>query len=569
MPTWLAELVNNHAGHTNGAATIDEEQGGEVLGASIAASIPERVGSPSFEQDCSSPILESPNGKELLLVELSKLLSEKAGDPTSTYAGSIPHGLYGTYYCYRTHGPRRCFFGHMHTGSNNFNLLKRGRIVFYRCHGNECSHKPAKKLGVLNDLKTALQDATTRPVDPHDDMQVVTQYTSGTQEVQELLLKIVVEHAAPEAYANLGSLFAYMYMIEGRIFVTTNEAEKSRDQLFFAWNGSSWIQDNSNLVTSVFTSQMGCLLKWYEKKRERALGSLYSKHPDLQDFVVGGVLKPLNPDELTSKQLRKIKHTMEACVKERNESMPSFGKINVQDITDVRKCLHSVIRKLHSYVPQYKLCLFTNYMPHFPGDDTALLRRMVLISFNYVFKSPDELDKTNKWHKPIDVGLKYYSESDEGAADTLEFCVQGAMMYYARKRLAPTSKVLSPVSEAFSAAAKEYAGENDKLQAFIDDHCVTEGEPDLKVAKADFVEAFKNFLFAGGHDVGLAGDGLTRALRVKGFLQTRPGGGNAPMISTLDKKSQGRGYFGIRLKTEGELNADPGKAKQSADPEKE
>jgi phage/plasmid-associated DNA primase len=105
-----------------------------------------------------------------------------------------------------------------------------------------------------------------------------------------------------------------------------------------------------------------------------------------------------------------------------------------------------------------------------------------------------------------------------------------------------------PFPKAFSVAAKEYAGENDKLQAFIDDHCVTKGQPDLKVAKADFVEAFKNFLFAGGHDVGLARDGLTRAMRVKGFLQTSPGDGNAPMIPMLDKKSRGRGYFGIRLK---------------------
>jgi hypothetical protein len=126
----------------------------------------------------------------------------------------------------------------------------------------------------LDDLKAALQDATTEPVDPRDDMQVVTQYTRGTREVQDLLLKIVVEHAAPQAYANLGRLFAYIYMIEGRILVTTNEAEKTRDQLFFAWNGTSWVQGTSNLVTSVFTSQMGCLLKWYKKKREKALGSV-------------------------------------------------------------------------------------------------------------------------------------------------------------------------------------------------------------------------------------------------------------------------------------------------------
>ena len=661
MPIWLAELVNNRAGHTS-AATIEEEQGGEVSGASIDASIPERVGSPSFEQNRSSPNLEPPHGKELLLAELSKLLSEKAGDSTSTYAGSLSHGLYGTYYCYRTHGPRRCFFGHMHSGSNNFNLLKRGRIVFYRCHGDECSHKPAKKLGVLENLKAALQDATTGPVDQYDDMHVITRYTRGSQETQDLLLQIVKEHAAPQAYANLGRLFAYLYMIEGRILVTTNEAERSRDQLFFVWDGTSWVQDTSNLVSSVFTCQMGCLLAWYDRQRERCLGTLYASRPELEGFVVDGVPKPLDPDQVNPKQMRKIKMAMETCAKELDKIMPSFGRINVQDVADVRKCLHSAVRELHvnglldqfdqdptvanapnglidlrtgallphhpqnlcinqttryvpgastrptarfrtflmdvlppetiewlqmflgycltgetleelfvimnghsgsngkgvlkqalrkafgryncagnkaifikptfkanasaasshlmqirtkrfvtndesegrevlhasfvkeasgggeldarelfckpqSYVPQYKLCLFTNYRPDFPSDDTALIRRLVLLMFNYTFKNPHELDATNKMHKPIDVTLKPYFESDEGAADTLDFCVQGAIMYYAKRALAPASKVLSPVPEEFSAAVREYASENDKLQVFIDEACTTKGRP--------------------------------------------------------------------------------------------
>jgi hypothetical protein len=345
MPEILVDLVNNHAGQRAAASEEEEETAHETPGASI--DVPESIEgarSPRVELDRPISIGDCPHGKELLLVELSKML-KKAGDSTSTYASSLSHGLYGTYYCYRTHGPRRCFLGHQHSDSNNFNLLKRGRNVYYRCHGVDCSHKPAKKLGILENLK-ALQDATMEPVDPHDDMHTITQYTKGRQEVQDLLLRIVIEHAAPQAYANLGRLFAYLYMIEGRILVTTNEAEKSREPLFFVWNGTSWMQDTFNLVASVFTTQISCLLAWYERQRERCLGTLYASRSELEGFVVGGVLKPLDSEEVNPKQMKKIKMATEACLKELDKIMPNFGKINVQDIADVRKCLHSVVTEL-------------------------------------------------------------------------------------------------------------------------------------------------------------------------------------------------------------------------------
>jgi hypothetical protein len=77
------------------------------------------------------------------------MLREKANDSTSSYASSLSNGLHGTYYCFRTQGPRTCFFGREHSGSNNFNMLKRGCNVFYRCHGDQCSHEPVRKLGKL------------------------------------------------------------------------------------------------------------------------------------------------------------------------------------------------------------------------------------------------------------------------------------------------------------------------------------------------------------------------------------------------------------------------------------
>jgi P4 family phage/plasmid primase-like protien len=344
------------------------------------------------------------------------------------------------------------------------------------------------------------------------------------------------------------------------------------------------------------------------------------KPPELKGFVVGGVLKTLDHEEVNPKQMRKIKMAEEACVKERDQTMPSFGKINVQDPSDVRKCMHFVVTELNvkglvdlfdqdptvanapnglidlrtgallphhpqdlcnnqtsmyirgastrptarfrtflmevlpsvviewlqmflgycltgemseelfvianglsgangkgvldealrkgfgsyycagskaifikpsfkangslasshlmqiqtkrlvknnesegveelrasflkeatgggplqarelfcksqSYVPQYKLVLFTNYRPHFPSEDSALLRRLVLMMFNYTFKTPDELDSKNKWHKPIDVSIKEYFESDEGAADTWTFAFREQSCTMRERRL--------------------------------------------------------------------------------------------------------------------------------------
>jgi hypothetical protein len=112
---------------------------------------------------------------ELLVRELKTMLREKANDSTSVYASALPHGLHGTYYCFRTQGPRTCFFGREHSGSNNFNILKRGRNVHYRCHGDQCSHELVRKLGQLT-LDAALKDATIDPVSSEEHIDIFKKY---------------------------------------------------------------------------------------------------------------------------------------------------------------------------------------------------------------------------------------------------------------------------------------------------------------------------------------------------------------------------------------------------------
>jgi P4 family phage/plasmid primase-like protien len=737
MPSWLVDTINR--GRSSGAT-------GHSIAVLDGARLPSAVASGCKIENTNEPAepaetvaADAPFPQDGLLVrELRKMLKEKVNDSSSTYGNSLPHGLYGTYYCFRTNGPRKCFFGIEHQGSNNFNLLKRGRNVYYRCHGDDCSHEPVRKLGQLS-LEAALEDATSDPVDQYDDMHVIMRHIKGSQEIRNLLLQILLANAVPGAFANLGKLFAYLYMIEGRILTTVHEAEKSQKgaAVFYVWNGSSWIQDTFNLVSNVITSQMGILMAWYEMKRDDHERKLLSEHPVLAPFW-NQETREVDLNSVPEKRKPMIKSAMKSCIDQSERDMPPF-KINVQDPVQVAKCLHSTITELfvaqltdkfdqdpcvanapnglidlktgqllrhhpkdlcnnqtftyvrgasraptakfrgfmisvldesiiewvqmffgycllgetikellailngcggngktqlkialqkafgtycttgakaifikpafsqsasaasshlmhikaarlvimdeseqeehlncgslkeltgggginarqlfcktENYVPRFKLCMLTNYRPLFPANDEGMIRRRLLMMFNKLFRSEDQIDANNPLHRLIDTNLKNYMESDKGAADTLDFCVEGAMMYYARKAAIPSAPALKPIPQIFSAAINEYTTENDQLGAFISDFCKLGNQH--KITKVEFTAAYVAFLMSLGHDRALANDGiLTQALKAKTIYQ-HPFAGVNRMIPIADGSGRrSTGFFGIRLKTPPKLRED-------------
>jgi P4 family phage/plasmid primase-like protien len=108
-----------------------------------------------------------------------------------------------------------------------------------------------------------------------------------------------------------------------------------------------------------------------------------------------------------------------------SEKNDQFNDSFIKEGTDgARVSARELFCKTQTYVPQYKLCLFTNYRPGFPSDDAALIRRMVLIMFENTYKSADELDKNNERHRLMDTTLKPYMDSDQGAADVLDFVLK-------------------------------------------------------------------------------------------------------------------------------------------------
>jgi hypothetical protein len=177
--------------------------------------------------------------------------------------------------------------------------------------------------------------------------------------------------------------------------------------------------------------------------------------------------------------------------------------------------------------------------------------------FDKLFRSKDQIDKYNPMHRPIDTDLKAYMESDEGAADTLDFCVEGAKMYYACKAASPGVPALAPIPKLFSAAVEGYMAENDQLKAFITDCCVVGKQH--KVTKVEFASGYTNFLREGSHDTAMAGDAiLIRAMLMKNILQ-KPFTGSGRMIRMTDGSNRrAGGFFGIRLKNDAELRIDDG-----------
>jgi hypothetical protein len=81
-------------------------------------------------------------------------------------------------------------------------------------------------------------------------------------------------------------------------------------------------------------------------QRERRLGSLYGRHPPTG--VCSRWQKPLDASSMAHPELiRTIKSATESCMKKLDICMPSFGRVNVQDIADIRKCLHGALTELY------------------------------------------------------------------------------------------------------------------------------------------------------------------------------------------------------------------------------
>jgi P4 family phage/plasmid primase-like protien len=338
MPTWLVDVIN--ACSFGARLPIAPELSGGLPTPQPFASADGGVrSSPLGSGDAPTKQVEVasiPAHLGLLVHELKAMLREKANDSMSAYGGTTPHGLYGTYYGFRTQGPKRCFFGRDHSGSNNFNLLKRGRNVFYRCHGDQCLHEPVRKLGKLT-LEAALQDASIDPVSSEDQIDIFKKYL---EQGRSAFLNFVAEVARGgdgQPFEGLAKIFSFIYQSEGRIL---NTGEK---KIFVFWDGRGWIEDMCNKVLGVFAAQMGALLIWYAQERLGLFQRIFVDKLSGLDLALKTLDKEAVQRYLNDPKWKQIKDESARRVK---VELPAIA-FNVQDPTIIKRCLQFVVTDLY------------------------------------------------------------------------------------------------------------------------------------------------------------------------------------------------------------------------------
>lgn len=146
MPPWLVELVNrNHAGQSAVASGEKEETVDETL-VELEGVLESLPAPESVDQIIGG------NERSTAVREIQDLLQKKsAGDANVRFGGTTVLSEGSRAFQFRVNGPRTCYLGGEHNGSNNFTVIQgcAGDFcsVYYNCFGTACQGNNIKFLG--------------------------------------------------------------------------------------------------------------------------------------------------------------------------------------------------------------------------------------------------------------------------------------------------------------------------------------------------------------------------------------------------------------------------------------
>jgi phage/plasmid-associated DNA primase len=160
----------------------------------------------------------------------------------------------------------------------------------------------------------------------------------------------------------------------------------------------------------------------------------------------------------------------------------------------------------------------TNYDPEIPptlAKQPNIDRRLIVVRFPNEYVSEDRFDQSNPNHRRVDAGLKEQMETPAVREEFLTFLVKGSCAWYAN----PT--ILHAHPPAVQAAQEACLRRGDKLQTFLDQHCIMdpEGTPEREKTVAweeEFWGRFQVFMGAKIHK-----EELERQMRGKGYVRTK------------------------------------------------
>ena len=102
-----------------------------------------------------------------------------------------------------------------------------------------------------------------------------------------------------------------------------------------------------------------------------------------------------------------LKHKRCGMTRELEENVPILeGVFKDKTGNDEMKARNLQEKKHQCFKPTHKPIFQTNDLPQFTNVTNALLARIYVIEFVFEYKDPSELNKNNKYHRPVDTNLK-------------------------------------------------------------------------------------------------------------------------------------------------------------------
>lgn len=185
---------------------------------------------------------------------------------------------------------------------------------------------------------------------------------------------------------------------------------------------------------------------------------------------------------------------------------PLVKKMTGQDILAAR----FLYRETFEFMPQFKLVMMTNDKPQASEDDAALWSRIQLVPFTRRFDGENQ-----------DKNLKAKLSTPAERSGILNWLLRGCLEWQ-RSGLQPPAEVVL--------ATQEYRKENDKLQDWIDDCCVTSEV--LNSNSKDLYKSFQAWSLSNGDKFIIQYKHFIAALTKKGFAKSL-GSGNLTRINGI------------------------------------
>ncbi len=107
--------------------------------------------------------------------------------------------------------------------------------------------------------------------------------------------------------------------------------------------------------------------------------------------------------------------------------------------------------------------LLANYLPKININDPAMLRRLIVVPFNMIFKEEAEMDYENPHHRLKDKELGDKLGTTECQQQLLTWLVKGAVAWQ--------RDGLPLLPDKMKVAMQSYVADNDHLQDFLDQSC--------------------------------------------------------------------------------------------------